>query len=1054
MRTSGVAYDIRHIYSGQPSLMAHHREVRSLVSMSLPSSYQQFIGLSRYARFEDNRGRREMWEETVQRYFDFMQTFVRDKTGIDVSDTAQHLFHYVHDLKSMPSMRCLMTAGPALERDHLAGYNCAYRPINEIKAFDEIMYTLMCGTGVAWSVERQYTNRLPKVPDNLEYTDHTVIVQDSKLGWAKALREFLNLLYDGYIPNYDTSRVRGKGARLKTMGGRASGPEPFEDALKFIVRTFKGAQGRKLSSLECHDIACVLSDAVVVGGVRRAAALSLSNLSDMRMRDAKTGAWWETHLHRRLANNSVAFTETPEVGQFMEEFKALFDSKSGERGLFNREAARSQAMKSGRRRGFWDEPQRNVGVDENSSEEPQSEVYEAPIEFGTNPCSLHEDTILMTTDGPRRIKDLKDRQFVAYVNGIPYRARKGSWVSGRRELFRLSTKEGFKLDLTNDHRLMTPDGWKMSGEIELGEKVALCEQDDLEWPGFGDSNEGYLLGVFVGDGNYSKNPSANGNYFGQLKIWNEESGSEGMKEEASEAALQVFTNRRSDWKMWCRYDRNRYDMMNIGDLPMRLGLASNKRHDISVLETSSSDFHKAFLRGIFDADGHVEGSRGSSNSSGISIRLGQSSHELLVVCQRMLARLGIMSRISKVRDEGESLLPDGHGGRRLFKTKASWRLIITGASTRRFVNRIGFSNTAKRNKTKEIPSHGFNREKFTATVESFESLGVFDVWDAEVDSITSFDANGFHAHNSEIILRPEELCNLSSAVARSDDTEESLERKVRAAAVLGTWQSLLTDFRHVNAKWRRNCEEERLLGASLTGIMDCPLLNDRHDPELPNRLERLKQAAVDENQKWAKALGVNPSAAVTCVKPEGTASELVNSSSGIHPAYAKRYIRRVRMDRTDPLCQFMIDNGFPHEPEIGKEDRVMVFSFPKRASDETVMRDHMSAIDQLEHWKIFQDHYCEHKPSITVQVRDHEWPSVMAWAWENFDKMSGVAFLPYDGGSYRQAPYEEVGEQELQKLEDQMPQDVDWTQLVWYESTDHTTGTREMACSAGGCDVT
>jgi len=662
--------------------------------LSLPTSYQNFIALSRYARFQDSLGRREVWPETVQRYFDFMVPFVYRKTGVDVTDTARHLSRSVLNLEAMPSMRCLMTAGPALERDHIAGYNCAYRPINDVKAFDEIMYVLMCGTGIAWSVERQYVNRLPTVPANLTRSDYTIVVRDSKLGWADALRQFIEYAYQGYICQIDTSRVRRKGARLKTMGGRASGPEPLEDVFKFITKVFDNAKGRKLHSIEVHDIACVISDAVVVGGVRRAAALSLSNLSDQRMRDAKTGAWWETHLHRRLANNSVAFTETPEVGQFMDEFKALFDSKSGERGIFNREAARAQAMQSGRRRGFWDEPVRNPASDDMTmAESPSGEVYEAPIDFGTNPCS-------------------------------------------------------------------------------------------------------------------------------------------------------------------------------------------------------------------------------------------------------------------------------------------------------------------------------------------------------------------------EIILRPEELCNLSSAVARPDDSPESLERKVRDAAIMGTWQSMLTDFRHVNTKWRRNCEEERLLGVSLTGIMDCPLLNDHRREDLPELLEHLNAAAVDENRKWAKELGIRPTAAATCVKPEGTSSELVGSSSGIHPTYAHRYIRRVRMDRTDPLCQFMVNAGFPHEPEIGKEDRVMVFSFPKRAPETAVTRDDMSAVDQLEHWKVFQDHYCEHKPSVTVQVREQEWPEVMAWCWRHFDKMSGVAFLPYDGGSYRQAPFEEVGETELLALEAKIPSNVNWTGLTAYESTDHTTGSREMACSAGGCDVT
>lgn len=664
--------------------------------MSLPTLYQSYIHMSKYSRFMDQASRRELWPETVQRYFNFFTDFLQQKHGLDVSSHVPDLYDAVHDLESMPSMRALMTAGPALARDHIAGYNCAYREIDSTKAFAEIMFILMCGTGISWSVERQVIKKLPKVPETLVRDNgHCIHVRDSKRGWASAIRELLQALYNGKVPGWDTSKVRPYGARLKKMGGRASGPEPLIDAFKFIVHTFENARGRQLNSTECHDIACVISDAVVVGGVRRAAALSLSNLSDQRMRDAKTGAWWETTLFRRLANNSVAYTERPEVGQFMQEWMSLYESKSGERGIFNREAARNQAMASGRRRGFWDQPlgqwdeKGRFVVPALADEE---EYWQAPIAFGTNPCA-------------------------------------------------------------------------------------------------------------------------------------------------------------------------------------------------------------------------------------------------------------------------------------------------------------------------------------------------------------------------EIILRSEELCNLSSPIARPDDTDEDLERKVRNAAIMGTWQACLTDFRFVGEKWRRNCEEERLLGVSLSGMMDCPLLNDRHDPDLPERLEHLKLAAVDENIKWAKELGINPAAAVTCVKPEGNSSQLVASASGIHPEYAHKYIRRVRQSTQDPLTQFMIDNGFVGEPERGKEDRTMVFSFPRRIADEAMTRDDMTAIDQLEHWKLVQDHYCEHKPSITVYVREHEWPEVGAWAWNHFDQLSGVSFLPFDGGSYHQAPYEAVGEEELQKLEAAMPQNVDWSELGSYEDTDNTTGSRELACTSGTCEV-
>lgn len=659
--------------------------------MTLPTLYSNFIHMSRYSRFQDHLGRRELHGETVQRYFDFFVPFLKERHGLDVSDHVPELYRSIHDLETAPSMRALMTAGPALARDHTCSYNCAYTEIDTIKTFAEIMYVLMCGTGVSWTVERQVIKKLPQVPATLDRGQKVIHVRDSKRGWCDALHELLSSLYAGKVPGWDTSKVRKAGTRLKTMGGRASGPEPLEAVFKFIIHVFENAKGRQLNSTECHDIACMIADAVVCGGVRRSAALSLSNLSDMRMRDAKSGAWWEQHLHRRLANNSVAYTERPEVGQFMQEWMSLYESKSGERGIFNRDAARNQAMRSGRRRGFWDQPMAAWDDGRFLVATDNEENFQAAIPFGTNPCS-------------------------------------------------------------------------------------------------------------------------------------------------------------------------------------------------------------------------------------------------------------------------------------------------------------------------------------------------------------------------EIILRPEEFCNLTSPIARPHDTVADLERKVENAAILGTWQACLTDFRYLSSKWKRNCDEERLLGVSLSGIMDTPLLNDWRDPGLPDLLEHLKEIAVQTNAEWAPALGINPAAAVTCVKPEGTSSQWAGSASGIHPEFDHRYIRRVRQDRSDPITQFMIDRGFPHEPEHGKPD-MMVFSFPRRIPEEAKTRDDLTAIDQLEHWKIFQDHYCEHKPSITVYVRENEWPEVGGWVWKHFDEMSGVSFLPYDGGSYRQAPYEAVSEDEIAALEAQMPQSVDWSELSQYESTDNTTGTREMSCSAGACEI-
>jgi ribonucleoside-triphosphate reductase len=636
------------------------------------SPYQTFIHLSRYARWIESQKRRETYVETAARYVTFLWQHIQNM-GIEPDlNILNDVFLGIVHQEAMPSMRCFMTAGKALELDNIAGYNCAFIDIDDAKAFDEILYILMCGTGIGFSVEQRNLDQLPVVPSDFRESPSTIVVSDSKLGWASAFRELISMLYAGRVPKWDVSRVRPAGARLKTMGGRASGPEPLEDLFRFTIATFMGAKGRRLNSLECHDIACKVGDIVVVGGVRRSAMISLSDLADARMRDAKTGEWWDLHPHRQLANNSWVANERPPVAQFMQEWLALYQSKSGERGIFSRQASIEISKKYGRAV-FW----------------PNGE----PIMFGTNPCS-------------------------------------------------------------------------------------------------------------------------------------------------------------------------------------------------------------------------------------------------------------------------------------------------------------------------------------------------------------------------EIILRAMQGCNLSETIARDGDTVEDLERKVRLATFMGTVQATLTKFRYLRKAWQRNCEEERLLGVSLTGIMDCPLLNGSGKVcELRDLLQHLRETARAANGEFAEMLGITPAAAITCVKPSGTVSQLVNSSSGIHARYAKRYIRRVWQDRKDPLTEFMISRGFPHEPDASKPRNTSVFLFPVRTPEGAITRNDRSAVAELEHWKLFQQCWCEHKPSVTINVREHEWPGVGGWVWDNFDTMSGVSFMPNDDHSYRQAPYEEIDEARLSELEGQMPANVEWSRLQDYEKEDGTKPGKEYACVSGVCEI-
>ena len=633
----------------------------------LPTEYQSFIHMSRYSRWLENEGRRESWSETVSRLINFFKEHIDNNyDGVIKKKEWEDLEEGILSLQVMPSMRALMTSGKALDRENVAGYNCSYIPIDSPRAFDEVLYILMNGTGVGFSVERQYSDKLPTVPDvEFEHTEDVISVVDSKEGWAKGFRDLISYLYTGRVPKIDVNKIRPAGARLKTFGGRASGPQPLVDLFDFTILKFKNAKGRKLSSMECHDIVCKTGEVVVVGGVRRSALISLSNLSDQRIRSAKMGEWWTTNPERALANNSVAYTEKPDAGIFMKEWLSLYESKSGERGIFNRSSAQAKAAENGRRDADWD--------------------------FGTNPCS-------------------------------------------------------------------------------------------------------------------------------------------------------------------------------------------------------------------------------------------------------------------------------------------------------------------------------------------------------------------------EIILRPNQFCNLTEIVVRSTDTMTTLIQKVQIATLLGTIQSTFTNFGYLRKRWQNNTEEERLLGVSLTGIMDSPILNGR-ETGLEKRLESLQEIAVETNRYWAKKFGINQSTAITCVKPSGTVSQLVDSASGIHARHNPYYIRTVRGDNKDPLTEFMIASGIPSEPDYMKPEHTTVFSFPMKAPTGSVCRNDMTAIEQLELWKTYAQHWCEHKPSVTISVKEEEWVPVGAWCWENFSHLSGVSFLPFSDHTYQQAPYQDIDKATYENMAKKMPTSIDWQKLQDFEKEDNTKGSQELACTAGVCEL-
>ena len=635
---------------------------------TLPNDYQNFIALSRYARWLPEKKRRETWEETVARYFDFMEEHLRENTKQElVPKTRKILEDAVLNLEVMPSMRALMTAGKALKENNIAGYNCAYLSVDHWKAFDECLYVLMHGTGVGFSVERQFVTKLPEVPPVMVDVDDVVVVVDSKEGWQSAFRKLITYLYDGEMPKWDFSKVRPKGARLKTFGGRASGPEPLIDLFNFSTNLFKEAVGRKLTSYECHRMMCKIAEVVVVGGVRRSALISLSNLTDERMRSAKSGQWWSDTPEMALSNNSVCYTEKPDIGIFMKEWTSLYESKSGERGIFNREAAIKQVASLGRR--------------------------DTDHHFGCNPCS-------------------------------------------------------------------------------------------------------------------------------------------------------------------------------------------------------------------------------------------------------------------------------------------------------------------------------------------------------------------------EIILRDGQFCNLTEVVVRAEDTQSDIMRKVRLATILGTFQASLTDIKRLRPKWVKNTEEEALLGVSLTGIMDNSFMNGSSEVEaLPKFLTKVKKESIEVNRHWSELLGISQATATTAIKPSGTVSQLVDSASGIHTRHNDYYLRRVRADAKDPIAQLMEDQGIPCEADVMKPNSVKVFTFPMMAPKGAILRNDRTAIEQLELWLTYQRYYCEHKPSVTVSVREHEWMEVGAWVYKHFDEVSGVSFLPHSDHSYQQAPYEDCTKAEYTALAKKMPKSVNWDLISEYELTDMTVGTKTLACTGSICEL-
>jgi intein-encoded DNA endonuclease-like protein len=1011
------------------------QEVRDLAEKSKKyfngNSLGEFVYLRTYAKWLPEAGRRETWIETVDRYIDFM----RENLGKKLSDKEYaEIREAILSQKVMPSMRLMQFAGDAARRSNVTAYNCSYIAPSKVEDFAEIMYISMCGTGVGYSVESANIQALPQIAYQTKEKLSTHVVADSKEGWCDALTLGLKTWYGGKDVDFDFSQIRPAGSRLATMGGKASGPEPLRNLLAFARERILSRQGRRLRNIDAHDVICKIGDCVVAGGVRRSAMISLSDLDDDLVRDAKKGQFWMTEPQRALANNSAVYNEKPSNEEFMDEWVALVKSKAGERGIFNRGGLMGQLPK--RRIDFWKE-----------SGYVKNERVVGPA--GTNPC-VTKDTWVMTTEGARQVEELIDQPFEALVDGKVYPSE-GFFKTGDKQVFEIKTDRGFSFKATDNHKVLVSEYrsrkvsrniWKQVKDLTVNDEVILHNHSNVQWSGKGTKSEGWLLGNLYGDGNIEKNQKANLDYWGVTQ--------EFMMQRAV-SLVHATVGARSDLVGHvAKTGYARVGSTALGALARDYGMTNESKWPAVNVEKTSADFYEGFLQGWFDADGSVQGTQ----KKGVSVRLASSTLSSLVTAQRMLARLGIISSIYENRRvEAERQMPDGKGGQAAYFCQANHELIVSGANLSSFAVRIGFSDPEKMEKLNTLLSkyqRVLNREKFSARIATISPLSIEDVYDCTVPGIHAFDGNGVYLHNcGEIILKSKQFCNLSEVVARADDTKETLVEKARLATILGTYQSSLSNLGYLSKEWSKNCEEERLLGVSITGQWDSKAVRSA------DILEAMRAETIKTNKKYAERFGINQSTAITCVKPSGTVSQTLGVASGMHPRHSPYYIRRIRISATDSLFKMLRDQGVPYHPEVGQtEDTASTFvlEFPVKSPDGAINKDDLTALDQLEHWQLVKEHFTEHNPSVTISVGDDEWIKVANWVYEHWDIVGGLSFLPRSNHVYQLAPYEEISKDQYEEMAKRF-KNVDYGKLYAYERVDDTDLKRELACVSGTCEI-
>src|SRR3989338_6782690 len=787
--------------------------------------------------------------------------------------------------------------------------------------------------------------------------------------------------------------------------------------MEFSRAKILSRQGRRLSTLDVHDLVCKIGEIVVCGGVRRSALISLSDLDDPEMRDAKKGEFYVREPQRSMANNSVAYNEMPDVRTFLNEWLSLVENGSGERGIFNRGGLKNQL------------PKRRL-----DSFKPYLD------NCGTNPC-VPGDTWVATANGPQRVSELVDKSFSPMVNGVLYKSN-GFFKTGERTTYQVRTRRGYEFRATENHRVLKVEylsrkvqqnQWFKLNQLKIGDRIVLNNHQSLDWQGGGTFKTGWLLGSLLGDGNIEKRGYANLDYWGTTQRQ--------LGQQALQYIHEEVGARRDLVGTMTKNQVLRVRSSRLCALANSYNLYNQHKYITDNIETTSSDFHRGFLRGWFDADGSVQGTQ----QKGVSVRLASSNLSNLKAAQRMLARLGVLSTVFENRRSAEKrFLPDGKGGRRLYDCQADHELVVAGSNIDLFSTLIGFSDFQKNAKLQARLANyrrRLNRERFFDEIIEIKRAGLEDVFDCQVPEANAFDANGFMVHNcGEIVLRSKQFCNLSEIVARADDTEADLLRKARLATILGTYQSTLTNFAYLSKEWQENCQEERLLGVSITGQWDCPTVRRA------GILRKLKAEVNRVSQMYAQRFDINPSTCTTCVKPSGTVSQLVDAASGMHPRHDKYYIRRVRISATDSLYKMLRDQGVPYFPEVGQTmdtATTLVLEFPVKAPDGAIFKDDVSALEQLEHWRLVKQNYTEHNPSVTVSVGENEWLETANWVYGHWDIIGGLSFLPRADHVYKLAPYEEIDEARYLKILARF-EHLDYSKIMTYEQYDDTQGAKKQ----------